>query len=79
MSPAKTVETIAELLTEALAQNPELSHEQFLLADHIAVSTSGFGLLKLTDAAGKLVGFAPDKRPKFLPNKPSVDSAAESE
>lgn len=65
MSPAKTIETMADHLTELVGTCPNLATDPvvFSLVNDIAVKLSGFRLLKLTDSAGRTVGFTSDKRP----------------
>jgi len=75
MSPIKTIETIAETLTSELQSGTDIDTEAVLdICNKIARAVSGFGLLRLIDSSGALVGFTVDKRPNFLPAPSSVDS-----
>lgn len=71
MSPAKTIETMAEHLTECLGNEDAsavvVDRVSFGVINELAFALSGFKLLRLFDADGVLVGFTPDKRAKILP------------
>ena len=78
MSPAKTIETMADHLTGCVGNGSELVNDAavFGLLNAIAIKLSGYRLLKLTDSDGRVVGFTSDKKPvsEILPVTDPADS-----